>query len=372
MSQTFAKEGSIVWKSIFGVVLLPIIAVIVIPYYTINYHFEMVDFYGLVLFIILTGLGITMGYHRLWAHRAFKTNFIVRLFLMIFSTAALQNSALVWASDHRKHHRFVDDKHKDPYAATRGFLFSHIGWLLIHNSKDVQEIKGVDDLKRDKMVMFQDKYYLILSIMACFGLPALVGWSVNRVVPFIIIAGLLRVILVHHGTFCINSLAHILGTQPYTTKNTARDSWITALVTMGEGYHNYHHLFAGDYRNGVRKLAFDPSKWLVWALSKIGWCYDLKRTPDYIIEIAQAKASKEQALLKQTADKSQIEEIYENFVEIIKTTYATKVEYLKAKKEHLPQVELKNFRDNYKNLKKIFNMTKKQYITTLTRINFAK
>ncbi|RUS68954.1 hypothetical protein EGW08_023281, partial [Elysia chlorotica] len=286
----------IVWKSVIGLLILPLIAVIVVPWYAYSVGFTKADYMCLLILYILTGISITMGYHRLWSHKTYKANKLVSYVLMIFGTAALQNSILQWASDHRKHHKDVDDPIKDPYAATRGFWYSHFGWLMTYNNHDVQEIRGVNDLLKDKAVVFQHKHYFILAILSCLGIPALCGFifgllSTHTMVAawsyalsFLILGGLVRVILVHHATFCINSLAHILGRQPYNTKNTARDSFITALVTGGEGYHNYHHAFAGDYRNGIRFFDFDPSKWLIALFAKFGWCYDLKRTPKHLIE----------------------------------------------------------------------------------------
>ncbi|WP_239407627.1 fatty acid desaturase, partial [Providencia rettgeri] len=169
--------------------------------------------------------------------------------LLLFGTAALQYSVIQWSSDHRKHHKDVDDPIKDPYAATRGFWFSHFGWLLRHSSPDVQEIRGVNDLLKDKALVFQHNHYTVLAILSCFGLPVLLGFifgflsghtltaAWHSALGFLLLGGLLRVILVHHATFCINSLAHTIGKRPYSTKNTARDSWITAIVTGGEGYH---------------------------------------------------------------------------------------------------------------------------------------
>lgn len=99
----------------------------------------------------------------------------------------------------------------------------------------------------------------------------------------IVIAGFLRVVVVQHFTFCINSLAHLWGSQPWSSANTSKDNWALSLLTLGEGYHNYHHSFESDYRNGVRWYAYDPSKWLIWLLSKLGMSHDLKRTPEDLV-----------------------------------------------------------------------------------------
>lgn len=373
--QTIEKQGSIVWKSVFGLLLLPLVTIIAVPWYAMTYGFSTSDYVCLIVFYALTGVGITMGYHRLWSHKTYKANKIVSYALMVFGTSALQNSIIQWASDHRKHHKDVDDPVKDPYAATRGFWFSHFGWLLRHSSPDVQEIRGVNDLLKDKAVVLQHNHYTVLAILACFGLPTLIGFifgfltggtltaAWQSALGFLILGGLLRVVLVHHATFCINSLAHTIGKRPYSTKNTARDSWITAIVTGGEGYHNYHHAFAGDYRNGIRWFDLDPSKWFIAGLAKIGWCYDLKTTPKHLIEIAKAKVKLDEALTKKnkTFDLG-IEELYAKLVANVKSMYSAKQEYLKAKKENvLSKADIKEIKSKYKDLKIEFIQAKKKY-----------
>lgn len=363
INQEIEKEGSIVWKSVFGLLLLPLVALVAIPWYAMTHGFVFSDYMCLLALYIITGISITMGYHRLWSHKTYKANKIVSYTLLIFGTAALQNSIIQWASDHRKHHKDVDDPIKDPYAATRGFWFSHFGWLLKHNNADVQEIRGVNDLLKDKAVVFQHKHYTLLAILTCFGIPALIGVFTGHIIGCLLLGGLLRVILVHHATFCINSLAHMVGRRPYSTKNTARDSFITAMVTGGEGYHNYHHAFAGDYRNGIRWFDFDPSKWLIAGLAKIGWCTDLKTTPKHLVEIAKAKIKLEEALSR-TGKTSHfgIEEKYAKLVANVKSMYNAKQEYVKAKKENiLSKADIKAIKSKYKDLKVEFIDAKKKY-----------
>ena len=363
INQVIEKEGSIVWKSVFGLILLPIFTVIAVPWYGMVYGFKASDFVCLFVFYVLTGLSITMGYHRLWSHKAYKANKLVSYILLIFGTAAFQNSVITWASDHRKHHKDVDDVEKDPYARPRGFWFSHFGWLLTYNAADVQKIEGVNDLLKDKAIVFQHKYYILLSILACFGLPMIYGLFTGRVVACLLMGGFVRVIIVHHVTFCINSLAHTFGRRPYSRKNTARDSFITALVTGGEGYHNFHHAFAGDYRNGIRFFDFDPSKWMIAGLAKIGWCSNLKTTPKYLIEIAKAKVELEEALERKHKDSHfRIQEKYNNLVASVKNMYSAKQEYIKAKKASvLSKADIKVIHSKYKDMKIEFAKSKRSY-----------
>jgi stearoyl-CoA desaturase (delta-9 desaturase) len=206
---------------------------------------------------------------------------------MIFGAMALQNSILIWGSQHRTHHRFVDDWDKDPYSAKRGFWFSHMGWILRNYPSGVNDFSNAKDLERDPIVMFQHRHYLALALGTNFGLPIAIGWAVGDVWGVFLLAGLLRLVINHHFTWFINSLAHMWGSQPYTDENTARDNPLLAFVTYGEGYHNFHHIFQNDYRNGVKWWQFDPTKWLIATLSYMGLAENLKRVPDLWIQRAQ-------------------------------------------------------------------------------------
>jgi stearoyl-CoA desaturase (Delta-9 desaturase) len=136
------------------------------------------------------------------------------------------------------------------------------------------------------MLAFQHKYYALLAVGSNFGIPALVGWALGDMWGALLLAGFARLVLSHHFTFFINSLAHMWGSRPYTEENTARDNAVLALVTFGEGYHNFHHIFAHDYRNGVRWWQWDPTKWLIASCSWIGLSSRLKRTPAFQIQRA--------------------------------------------------------------------------------------
>jgi len=199
--------------------------------------------------------------------------------LMLGGTLTAQNSILFWASGHRTHHQHVDDVDHDPYSAKRGFWYSHLGWMLRNYPSGEANYKNAPDLLNDRMVMFQHNYYVPLLLLTNIGFTAAIGWAVGDIGGVMLMAGLVRMVLGHHITFFINSLAHMFGKQPYTDENTARDNVWLALITWGEGYHNYHHIFQYDYRNGVKWWQFDPTKWLVSSLSKVGLTYNLKRIP---------------------------------------------------------------------------------------------
>jgi stearoyl-CoA desaturase (delta-9 desaturase) len=215
-------------------------------------------------------MSITSGYHRLWAHRTYQAHWSVRLVYILFGTMALQHSVLVWASQHRTHHRHVDDVDRDPYSAKRGFWFSHIGWILRNYPSGVNDFTNAKDLERDPMVMFQHRWYVPLAVGLNFGGPLAFGFAFGNPIGALLLGGVLRLVVNHHLTFFINSLAHMWGSQPYTDENSARDNGALALITYGEGYHNFHHIFQNDYRNGVRWWQYDPSKWLISSLAWVG------------------------------------------------------------------------------------------------------
>ena len=267
------------------------------------YHFGLGWFlFGVFLFYyIATGTSITLGYHRLFSHKAFKAKWPVKLFVLLFGAAAFENSALWWSSEHRKHHKHVDTD-DDPYDITKGFFWAHMGWLMFKLKPDTPT-ENVQDLKKDKLVMWQHKWVHPISFVVSFIIPALIGYGyatysgkdpmVGALGGFLL-PGVARVVMVQHATFCINSLCHMIGTRPYSTSHSARDSWIAAIFTMGEGYHNYHHEFQWDYRNGVKPWQLDPSKWFIWGLSKIGLATDLKRVPQERILLAETRETKRQ------------------------------------------------------------------------------
>ncbi len=283
--QTRAKPP-ILWLPASVLTLTPLVALILVPWHLATHGFSLGLFAGFLAILSCNGFSITAGYHRLWAHNTYKAHPALKWLFALFGAGATQNSILVWASGHRRHHRHVDDNDHDPYSANRGFWFSHIGWMLRDYPTGRQDFSNVPDLQRDPIVMFQHKYYLWLAI-AMNLLPAIaIGWWCGDVWGGVIWVGFLRLVANHHVTFFINSLAHIWGKRPYTDSNTARDNFWLALLTWGEGYHNFHHIFQNDYRNGVRWWQFDPTKWLIYSASKLGLAKQLNRIETFKIQRA--------------------------------------------------------------------------------------
>ncbi len=283
------QKPPIIWTNVLLFSITFLIALVGVPWYAIAVGFGWSEIIATILCLGYCGMSITAGYHRLWAHKTYDAHPILQVIFAIGGAFALQNSALHWSSDHRVHHKFVDNNDRDPYSAKRGFWYSHIGWMLReYQAYRYNDYNNVRDLQNNKIVMWQHNNYLLLTVLTNFGIPLLLGVLTGNIIGMLLSAGFLRLVLSHHFTFFINSLAHIWGSQPYKDENTARDNGLLAFVTDGEGYHNYHHIFEYDYRNGIRWWQFDPTKWLIKACTWVGLTRNLKTVPED--RIAKAKA----------------------------------------------------------------------------------
>jgi len=300
-----SQHAPINWTTLIILAILNLCTLTIVPWYAIAHGYSTVAWVWFAVFAVANGMSITAGYHRLWSHRAYNAHWSVRLLLMLFGTMALQNSILVWSSNHRVHHQHVDDNELDPYSAKRGFWFSHIGWMLRNYPSSRTDLANVRDLNSDPLVVFQHRFYVPLAIAINFGFVLLAGWVSGDLWGVFWLAGIARLVFSHHVTWFINSLAHWWGTQPYTDKNTARDNPILAFMTYGEGYHNFHHLYANDYRNAVRWWQWDPTKWLIAGLERVGLASNLRRMPDVTIQQARL-AMQFQRLEKKLAEPKQI------------------------------------------------------------------
>ncbi len=250
---------------------------------------------GVVMYCV-SGLGVTIGYHRYFTHRSFKCGEVLQTVLAICGTIAIENSIKSWVSDHVMHHAKVDTA-KDPYNATRGFWWSHIGWILFKDpDREDPMYSGAEHLMDNpaswiaRLVEFQHKFYYPLVGFFVWGVPMLIASLWGDIWGGAIFAGFSARLMTWHGTFCINSLAHWKhwgSSQPYSRANTAQDSLFASLPTFGEGYHNYHHTFPRDYRNGPLWYNFDPSKWIIYWLSLASLSWDLIRVPREKIEAAR-------------------------------------------------------------------------------------
>ena len=267
--------NEIQWVSTLALTITPILAI----YGLFTTSWTQPTFWWMMTYYFFTGLGITAGYHRLWAHRAYNASRPLQYFLACMGSGAVQGSIHWWARGHRAHHRYTDTD-LDPYGAHFGLFWSHLGWMLVKPRRK-PGVADISDLRKNPVIKFQHKFYIPLLLFWGFGFPTLVPgllWGDWRGGFFF--AAVLRLCLVHHSTFCVNSLAHYLGEASFDNKMTPRDHFLTALVTIGEGYHNFHHQFPMDYRNAIQWYQFDPTKWFIAICSKLGLASHLKTFPD--------------------------------------------------------------------------------------------
>ncbi|KAF9205700.1 hypothetical protein BGZ49_003676 [Haplosporangium sp. Z 27] len=284
------------YKHVLGLGLTPLIAL----YGILTTELQTKTFIWAFIYYYCTGLGITAGYHRLWAHRAYNAGPAMSFVLALLGAGAVEGSIKWWSRGHRAHHRWTDTE-KDPYSAHRGLFFSHIGWMLIKRPGWKIGHADVDDLNKNKLVQWQHKHYLALVIFMGIVFPTLVaglGWGDWRGGYFY--AAITRLVFVHHATFCVNSLAHWLGDGPFDDRHTPRDHFITAFLTLGEGYHNFHHQFPQDYRNAIRFYQYDPTKWVIAVCAFFGLASHLKTFPENEVRKGQLQMIEKRVLEKKT------------------------------------------------------------------------
>lgn len=265
------------WSNLAFITLTPVLAVLGSIWLYTSHAIHPLTWFLFAFMMIMTGLGITAGYHRLFSHRSYRAHWSIQLLLLMFGGAAFEGSAREWCSSHRKHHRFVDTE-RDPYNIKKGFWYAHVGWVVL--KADQSDESDIKDLLRDRLILWQDKHYILLSALVGFAFPMAIASLWGDAWAGLILAGLVRLVLNHHFTFFINSYCHFFGSQNYSNKNTARDSGFISLFTYGEGYHNFHHAFEHDYRNGIRVFDWDPTKWFIYLLSRVGLTSHLIRMPD--------------------------------------------------------------------------------------------
>ncbi|QOL26028.1 fatty acid desaturase [Thalassotalea sp. LPB0316] len=364
------NKPKIIWLNVIVFLTTFLFAAIAVPYRAITHGFDMAEIVMAIICFIYCGMSITAGYHRLWSHKTYQAHWSLRFLFALGGAFALQNSALHWSSDHRVHHKHVDNNDKDPYSAKKGFWYSHIGWMLReYQASRYHNYDNVRDLQKDKIVMWQHKHYLLLTILMNVGVPLLFGLIHGDVISALLLIGVLRLVLSHHTTFFINSLAHIWGKQTYTDRNTARDNGVLAFFTFGEGYHNFHHIFENDYRNGIRWWQFDPTKWLIKGCAYLNLTSKLRTSPEDKIEKAKLSMT-----LKRTQQRiannpnaelmmAKLQQEYDLVVAKLNAFYDAKKQLLANKKaELISDVENSELHKQYRELKARFQEQKKSFV----------
>lgn len=351
------KKNKIEWTVSIYIIGYHLALLIGLPFYFFHYSPKGSLFIAAAIILYISGLAITVGYHRLYSHSTFKTNKYVEGVILFFGSMATQGSALKWSCDHRRHHAFVDTD-RDPYSIKKGFMHAHMFWLF--RKTEPLDQKVVADLYRNKLVLFQHKYYPFLMVLTNIIATLLVGYILNDYLGALVITWGIRLFFLHHFSWFINSIAHTFGSQSFSQEHTAVDNYLISLVTFGEGYHNYHHTFANDYRNGIKWYHFDPSKWVIWTLSKLRLATGLRRISSYRIRERMVIETKEMLIAKLKTlwfdNKKSLEERIENLTEDLLSKLseikALATEYNTSKKEGICKSQLKSLKNKLKILEK--------------------
>jgi len=234
----------------------------------------------------LTGHGITVGYHRLFTHKAFKANRVVKIFFAITGSMAIQGPVVRWVADHRKHHKF-SDREGDPHspwrygnnlkALTRGFLHAHMMWLF--DTEQTPQRKYAPDLMKDRDIVRVSKLFFVwvtVSLALPLVLGGLITWSWQGALTAFFWGSLVRVGLLHHVTWSINSICHTIGARPFVSRDKSANVWWLAIPSMGESWHNLHHADPTCARHGVMRGQLDSSARIIWVMEKAGWVSDVR------------------------------------------------------------------------------------------------
>ncbi len=381
MSQTIQREekehAPLNWSVTAVLGLTFIVAIIVVPWYGFVHGYSAWDWTFFGIFLLLNGIGIGSGYHRLWSHRTYDAHPALKWLLAIMGGMSLQNSIIIWSARHRVHHRDVDNNDKDPYSIGRGFWFAHIGWMLRDYKSGDVDYSVVEDLQKDPVAAWQHRWYWTLVWTTNLAGPVFLGWLTGDFIGMFLLAGIGRLVVNHHVTFFINSLAHMWGKQPYSDENTARDQHFLALITYGEGYHNYHHQFQSDYRCGIRWWHLDINKWFISTCALLGLVRNRKRAPQFKIlrarlnmEFKAARKKLEQAGVS-AGWKEQFESEYAQFIETIKQWQQLQIERVQQGKQKLAErfeIETALLATHYRELEFSLKMQRKRLALLLAQV----
>ncbi|XP_065341236.1 acyl-CoA Delta-9 desaturase-like [Cloeon dipterum] len=243
--------------------------------------------YAWTIFMInLSGLGVSAGIHRYWSHRSYKAKLPLKIFLTTCYMLAGQLKIIHWVRDHRVHHKYSETE-ADPHDTRRGLFFAHLGWFMCEKSPQVSE-KGrqldLSDVLNDPVAAFHDKHFELLRLIFCYILPSDIPvyfWAEDAWVAFL--ANCVRYVWVLNITWSINSFAHRMGPKPYDRELMPSENQYVSLVALGEGWHNYHHVFPYDYRSSEMNHFLNPTKKFIELMAKIGLAYDLRTPSDELV-----------------------------------------------------------------------------------------
>jgi stearoyl-CoA desaturase (delta-9 desaturase) len=277
-------------RIITGIVtVLPFVAVGVAGWQLWNDLLRWSDVAVFLIMYVLTGLGVTVGFHRLFTHRSFRTTRWLRGVFAVLGSAAIEGPVISWVADHRKHHAFSDQE-GDPHSphvgheggwrgALKGLSHAHVGWLFIHTQRGNRE-RYAPDLIKDPVVSFVDRTFLVWALgglAAAFLLGYAIGGTLDAALTGLLWGGGVRMLVLHHVTYSINSLCHFFGRRDYATDDHSRNLLWLSVLSLGESWHNNHHAFPTSAAHGLRRHEIDISAAVIWTLEKLGLAWDVKR-----------------------------------------------------------------------------------------------
>src|SRR6201991_4146448 len=272
-----------------AVTVLPVFCLLIVAWQVWGDWLGWNDIFVFLIMYVLTSLGITVGFHRLFTHRAFKTSPFMRGVWAVLGSAAIEGPVISWVADHRKHHAY-SDRPGDPHSphvdhghglkgALRGLWHAHVGWLFIHTERGLKT-RYAPDLIADPVVSFISRTFVVW-VLAGLAVPFLLGWviggTLDKALTALLWGGAVRMLVLHHSTYSINSLCHFFGRQRFKTGDESRNLAWLSVFTFGEAWHNSHHAFPTSARHGLGRWQFDPSAWVIWALEKTGLAWDVVR-----------------------------------------------------------------------------------------------
>jgi stearoyl-CoA desaturase (delta-9 desaturase) len=269
------------------VTVVPVLALGVAAWQSWEGLLNPTDLIVFAILYVLTGLGVTVGFHRLFTHRSFKTGRAVRAVLAVLGSAAIEGPVISWVADHRKHHAFADipgDPHS-PHVdhgvgvrgALRGLLHAHIGWLFVHDQRGARA-RYAPDLMADPVMRFVDRMFpawALGGLAAAFGLGFALGGTVEAGLTALLWGGAIRILVLHHLTYSINSICHVFGRRRFATPDESRNVFWLSLFTFGESWHNNHHAFPTSARHGLGRWQLDPSALVIRGLASVGLAWDV-------------------------------------------------------------------------------------------------
>jgi len=283
---------------VIAFMIIPVVALVAAVMLTWGWGITLLDVVIATIAYFGTGLGVTVGFHRHFTHKSFKATRPMKVALAITGSLAFQGSIVSWVADHRRHHAFSDkegDPHSPwlfgtgPLALVRGFWHAHMGWLFDRDKTNARRF--APDLLADRDVAAVDRQFVLLTVVS-LGVPALLGgllsWSWWGALTAFLWGGLVRVGLLHHVTWSINSICHMAGRRPFGTRDRSANVWWLAVLSFGESWHNLHHADPTCARHGVKRGQIDMSARLIWLFEKFGWVHSVRwPTPQRLERLAR-------------------------------------------------------------------------------------